>query len=416
MRNIQFATPGWSTCFRAVHGIFSKSALDVSNKCHSLYFSKRSITRLYTSYFSGRLFPTQFAVKNEALKHPWKHQRGETGDGVASGVSCAPTELSHPVQRESGEDASQRCYFPLGEAAKIELQGDYLTEGGLHQEALEYYGVVAKAYLLAYPEGHHQIVGILLKLSGALRRTGRFESSKTNIKRALAMAEACDSPHLELIVEGLLELGLTEEALNEESAGATYEEAVSVVQQFHDFGASHKMLRLLPRLSRRFNLNFEEKFLYFSPFDWDRTYALADQCLHLATVFFRQRNNHEGVQRVLQTRVQLLDKKFFNMRDFAGRIHTLRGHWMRQARALTDAPTPDELLRYSPTIHQVYRDFQYELNAPIGRENEVFSGVNRVVLDMGNPYRRKGRHSLEMMRDADRNFAKYVREKDFSSE
>lgn len=416
MRNIQFATPGWSTCFRTINGIFLNSAFGVSEKYQSLCCNKRYITRLYTSYFAGRLFPTQFAAKNETLKHQWKRQHEETGDAVASGVSCVPTELSHSKRTQEGKNTSQRCYFPLGEVAKIELQGDYLTEGGLHQEALEHYGVVAKAYLLAYPEGHHQIVGILLKLSGALRRTGRLKSSKSNIKRALAMAEGCDAPHLELIVEGLLELGLTEEALNEDTAGTTYEEAVTLVQQFHDFGASHKMLRLLPRLSRRFNLNFEEKFLYFSPFDWDRTYALADQCLHLATAFFRQRNNHEGVQRVLQTRVQLLDKKFFNMRDFAGRIHTLRGHWMRQARALTDAPTPDELLRYSPTIHQVYRDFQYELNAPIGRENEVSSGVNRTVLDMGNPYRRKGRHSLEMMRDADRNFAKYVREKDFSGE
>lgn len=397
---------------------FPRSSIDVFEKHTALYCGKRCITRLYTSYFAGRLFPTQFAFKNKQIKSGWTRRQGECSGNTSSlDESSARTQLNLHVQdRVEGGKGTPRPYFPVREVAKMELKGDYLTEGGLHQEALEHYGVVAKAYQFAYPKGHHQQVGILIKLSGALRRTGRLESSKAIAQRALGMAEAADAPHLELIVEGLLELGLTQDALMEEGAGATYEEAVTVVQEFHDFGSSHKMLRLLPRLSRRFNINFEEKFLYFSPFDWDRIYTLADQCLHLATDFFRRKTDDEGVQRVLQTRVQLLDKKFFNMRDFSGRIHTMRGHWMRQARALTDAPTPDELLRYSPTIHQVYRDFQYELSAPIGRENEVSTGVNRVILDMGNPYRRRGRQSREMMRDADRNFAKYIRRNDFSGQ
>lgn len=424
MRKIHyFANGSWSCGLSTAQLLYQKSIINAAETWNALYSGKRGITRLYTSYFAGRLFPTQLAMRNEKLATGWKQkERGDGWSGAQGHVagSCSEhineeKELGSPLDEvRKGEAPPPRSYFPLREVAKIELQGDYFTEGGLHQEALECYGVVGKAYQIAYPEGHHQQVGILIKLSGALRRTGRLESSKANAKRALRMAEAADAPHLELIVEGLLELGLTQDALNEGEAGPTFEEAVTVVQEFHDFGSSHKMLRLVPRLSRRFNLNFEEKFLYFSPFDWDRTYALADQCLHLATNFFRKRNEHAGVQRVLQTRVQLLDKKFFNMRDFAGRIHTMRGHWMRQARSLTDAPTPDELLRYSPTIHQVYRDFQYELNAPIGRENEVASGVNRVVLDMGNPYRRRGRQSREMMRDADRNFAKYTRRSDFT--
>lgn len=347
----------------------------------------------------------------------WCKRRQRMGD--KTGDSAAVCEL----EGEKKTDASSlalgetprptRSYFPLREVAKMELQGDYLTEGGMHQEALENYGVVAKAYELAYPENHSQRQGILIKLSGALRRTGRLQSSKNILLSVFKMMEGSTEPHIELIVEALLELGLTEEAMGEGCAGETFEEAVRVVEEFHNFGASHKMLRLLPKLSRRFNLNFEEKFLYFSPFDWDRTYALADQCLHRATEFYKKSGNREGATRVLQTRVNLLSKKFFNMRDFAGKIHTMRGHWMRKARVLTDAPTPDDILRYSPTIHQVHRDFQYELTAPLGREEEVAGGINRVVLDSGNPYRRRGRHAKEMMRDAEYNYAKYTRKKEF---
>lgn len=309
----------------------------------------------------------------------------------------------------------QRPYVPLSEVAKLELQGDYLTEGGMHQEALEYYGVVAKAYARAYPDGHEQRVGILSKLSGAFRRTGRLASSKAIAEDALAALDGSPAASLELMVELLLELGLTKEALGQADAGEVYEDAVDVVQSFHDFGESHRMLRLLPRLSRRLRLNYEEKFRYFSPFDMDRTFALVDQCLERASELYKRTGETEKRIRVLQTRKQLIDKKFFNLRDFAGRIHTMRGHWMRRAGVLTNAPTPDELLRYSPTIHQVYRDFKYELNTPIGRESEVHEGVNRTVLDMGNPYRRRGKAERQRMREADYNFAKYTRSKEFST-
>eukprot|EP00796_Vickermania_ingenoplastis_P005999 gene5999-4304_t len=393
-----------------------------------LRFQQRFITRLYTSYFAGQLFPTQLVVPKQRLpqgvfRHPGSasDEKGEinSNSGMPSEEltwDSPSTDIMQVHGSSSGAAKKQepaRRYFPLAEAAKIELQGDYLSEGGFHQEALEHYGVVAKAYELAYPENHLQRVGILIKLGGALRRTGRHKSSKEVIQRALSMAENAAAPQIEIIVEGLLELGLTQEALKEETAGDTFEEGVRVVQEFHNFGASHKMLRLLPKLSRRFNLNYEQKFLYYSPFDWDRTYALADQCLQRAGEFYRKKNDREGVIRVLQTRVELIGKKFFNMRDFAGRIHTMRGHWMRRARHLTDAPTPDELLRYSPTVHQVYHDFRFELNAPIGREDEVAPGTNRVVLDMGNPYRRRGKASREMMRDADYNYQQYVRKKEF---
>lgn len=398
----------------------------VGTLCHQ----KRFITRLYTSYHAGRLFPNQMVMAKQRVPSQWKRDSfknfkepkatlsGDEGEAEVTweeeNTDAIHSNTKEQLSSEKPRIPQSRPYFPLGRAARVELQGDYLTEGGLHQEALEHYGVVARAYELAYPTDHPQNIGVLLKVGGALRRTNRLESSKHNLLNALKKIDESSSPHMELIVECLLELGLTKEALGEADAGSTFEEGVQVMREFYDFGASHKMLRLLPNLSRRFNLNFEEKFLYFSPFDYDRTFALADQCLLRAERFYRSRSDQQGVVRVLETRIELVNKKFFNMRQFAGRIHTMRGHWMRRARTLTDAPTPDELLRYSPTIHQVHRDFQYELNAPIGREDEVAGGTNRVVLDAGNPYRRRGRHSKEMMRDAEFNYQKYVNRKEYN--
>lgn len=102
------------------------------------------------------------------------------------------------------------------------------------------------------------------------------------------------------------------------------------------------------------------------------------------------------------------------MRDFAGRIHTMRGHSHRRAREVTNAPTPDELLRFSPTIHQVYRDFRFELNAPIGREGEVAQGVNRVAVDLGNPDRRlKFKNRKDMIADSHKNYTQYIQNSQF---
>lgn len=407
----------------------------------------RAVTRLYTSFYKGDLFPNQLVRPLEHLprgvglaaarrgQHPALSGSSSTSPtrAPAAGAAAAATpegvawadvdstDLVHVNAQQAravspeGGLAPKRPYVPLGEVAKLELQGDYFTEGGLHQEALEHYGVVAKAYSLAYPADHPQIAGIRVKLAGAFRRTGRLASSKANCEAALQMLDSAAQPPLELIVEALFELGLTTEAMGDAAAGTVYEEAVALVDTFHNAGQSHKMLRLLPRLGRRFNLNFEEKFLYFSPFDHDRVFVLADQCLQRAEVFYQARDDRAGVVRVLQQRKELIDKKFFNMRDFAGRIHTMRGHWKRRARTLTNAPTPDELLRYSPTVHQVHRDFKHELTAPIGREKEVQQGTNRIVKDMGNPYRRRGVHSQRMMRDAEKNFEKYVQSEAFDA-
>ncbi|CCW61578.1 unnamed protein product [Phytomonas sp. EM1] len=402
---------------------------------------RRCITRIYSSYYVADLFPNQLIPIKQRLPRGTTASVARKGPSMVAEAVPTPVSLSmaSATDEVSWDDAAQtdlvqvnldhqqsqsvlsggrtskshRPYVPLGEVAKLELQGDYLTEGGLHQEALEHYGVVAKAYQLAYPETHSKHIGILLKLAGAFRRTSRLESSEANLRRALDLLDRSEMPILELIVEALLEMGLTKEAMGDKEAGPIYEEAVTVANLYHRFGESHRMLRLLPRLGRRFHLNFEEKFRYYSPFDYDRTFAILDQCMSRAEQFYRRNEDSEGVIRVLQLRKEMIDKKFFNMRDFAGRIHTMRGHWMRRAGILTNAPTPDDLLRYTPTIHQVYRDFKYELNTPIGREKEVHQGVNRVVLDMGNPYRRRGMQARKMMRDSDYNFAKYIQNKEF---
>lgn len=289
---------------------------------------------------------------------------------------------------------TKRPYVPLQQAAEVELKGDYYAEGGQHQESLVYYGVAAKLYRIAYPENHTQIAGITIKLGSAFRATGRLQSSQENLEAALYMLDKCERAPLELICECLFELGLTGEALENPEAGKMFEDVFHIVEGFHSLGESHRMMRLLPNLGRRLSVNHEEKFVYFSPFDYDRTFALADQALESGEAFYRKTNNTAGVIRVLTARKELIDKKFFNMRNFFGRIRTMRGHWMRRAKILTNSPTPEELLMYSPTVHQVHRDFRYENTAPVGLEGEVIPGVNRVVLDDGTPLRKSAKYKM----------------------
>jgi tetratricopeptide (TPR) repeat protein len=373
----------------------------------ALCAQRRGITRLYTSYYKGELYPNQLVKPTQTAGSSF---RGTLKSGFAvAAASAAPPPSSesaspkwsdahaldvlqpHQTTKDVGAVAPPaRPYVPLQEAAEIELKGDYYLEGGLAQEALQCYGVVATLYSLAYPENHSQRAGIAIKLGTAFRRTDRLDSSEGNLEAALAMLDASTRPSLELIVECLMELGLTAEAKKDDiKAGALFEDVIAVVEAFHSSGESHRMLRLLPRLGRRFVLNVEEKFVYFSPFDCDRTFAIADQSLAYAEACYERTNNAEGIHRVLSARKHLIDRKYFNMRDFSGRIRTMRGHWMRRARHLTNAPTPEELFLYTPTVHQPHRDFAFEITAPIGLEHEVTPGTNRVVLDDASPYRKR---------------------------
>lgn len=383
---------------------------------NALCLTKRHITRLYTSFYKGDLYPNQLVQpKQTASKF---RQTLRSGYATVSQQPASQKPVSSQQQQQqqgaSWDDAkatdlmnihegsthktlsteraqSQRPYVPLEQAAELELQGDYALEGGLGQDALQYYGVSATLLDLAYPENHNKRAGIRIKLASAFRATGRLEASKANLESALFMLDNNSSPSLELLVEALYELGCTLELQEDPNAGLVWEDVPALVNAFHNMGESHRMMRLLPRLGRRFHLNMEEKFVYFSPFDYDRTFAICDEALHRAEQFYSKKEDSQGVIRVLTERKQLVDRKFFNMRDFTGRMRTMRGHWQRRGRLLTNAPTPEELLKFSPTIHQVYRDFKYELNAPLGREDEVQQGSNRLILDNGNPLRPRGR-------------------------
>ncbi|CUG90255.1 Hypothetical protein, putative [Bodo saltans] len=381
----------------------------------AICIQRRDITRLYTSFYKGQLYPSQLVKATQKATSPF---RGTLKSGYAATSTPTTTPSSestspkwsdahsldvlqvNQTSKDVGAPAPPaRPYVPLQEAAEVELKGDYYLEGGLAQEALQCYGVAATLYNLAYPENHSQRAGIAIKLGTAFRRTDRLDSSEANLESALAMLDASTRPSLELIVECLMELGLTAEAKKDDlKAGTLFEDVIAVVEAFHSSGESHRMLRLLPRLGRRFVLNVEEKFVYFSPFDYDRTFALADQSLAYAEKCYERTNNGEGLHRVLTARKHLIDKKYFNMRDFAGRIRTMRGHWMRRARHLTNAPTPEELLLYTPTVHQPHRDFAFETTAPLGLEHEVNAGTNRVVLDDGSPFRKRKVPSRERIR------------------
>jgi tetratricopeptide (TPR) repeat protein len=375
--------------------------------CGAIVTQCRWITRLHSSYFKGELFPNQLVRPQQRADEGFRTtmKSGYSAKAVAKAKSAASSEGAPKWEDANALDvlqdgqtakaigkvaSSARPYVPLQDAAELELKGDYYLEGGLSQEALQCYGVVATLYNLAYPENDGKRAGIAIKLGTAFRRTGRIESSRGNLEAALAMLDASAQPSLELICECMMELGLTAEASGDDvGAGALFEDVISVVEAFHSSGESHRMLRLLPRLGRRFVLNVEQKFIYFSPFDYDRTFAIADQSMEYAEKCYERCGNAEGVVRVLEARKQLLDKKYFNMNDFAGRIRTMRGHWMRRASILTNAPTPEELLLYTPTIHQPHRDFKFETTAPLGLEDEVAPGTNRVVLDDGTPFRKR---------------------------
>jgi tetratricopeptide (TPR) repeat protein len=400
-----------------------------------LLSQRRQLTRLYTSFSKGELYPNQLVAPAQRAAQFRSKLRSQYGRAPAPDKSKAG-ELSREdpvkwadaaatdvlaIQNESSKDMAelrpQRPYVPLGDAAKIELQGDYLAEGGLHQESLMYYGVAAKVYSIAYPENHNQVAGIFIKLGSALRQTNRLTSSKVNLEKALAMLDANKNPSLELICECLMELGQTKARLGESDAGQVYEDIIVVLDKFYEVGESHRMLRFLPKLGRSFNLNQEEKFVYFSPFDQDRTFAIAHEALNLAEAFYEGKGDLEGVVRTLEFRKELTDSKNFNMRDYAGRVRTMRGRWTRRCRILTNAPTPDELLRFSPTVHEVYRDFKLELNAPIGQEGEVQQGTGRTVLDDGSPHRKMARNPFveASLYDAKGNLRKSMQDFSYNS-
>eukprot|EP00758_Cryptobia_borreli_P006946 Tbor_TRINITY_DN5225_c0_g3::TRINITY_DN5225_c0_g3_i1::g.16327::m.16327 len=374
-------------------------------------------TRLYTSFYRGLMSPSMVSLPKAKVKggsfrsrlfskYSTKNDDNTNDKHVVdiNDVLLKNTKKSGVVIAESFGSRmlklnNSRPYVPLSEIGEIELQGDYLMEGGQYFDALQYYGVVAKAYSIAYPsENHNQRAKIAIKVSRAFRMCDLYESAKGNAEHALYMLDNNSNPHLDLVCEGLIELGLTQELMLDPTAGRTYEDVVHIINTYHSFGESHRFLRRLPRLANRMSLNFEKKFLHFSPYVFDRVYALGDYALHLAEKAYRHGpcRDQASLVRVLEARTKLTDKKVFDMRDYSGKFGTWCGRASRHKAHLSGASSPSELLMYSPTIHQIYVDRSHTNLAPVGEEDTVMPGSNRKVLDDGSPERKSPKKSLPM--------------------
>lgn len=284
-----------------------------------------------------------------------------------------------------------RNYVPLQNVFDIEFRGDHLVSAGLFEDALKHFGVAAKARQAAYPEGHLEITKILIKLARAFRLTGRPESAIANLERCLQNFEdsnpAAGIP-VEQICEVILELGLAHRDLKSDEAGRLLEDVAMIANNYHDFGGSHRHIRLNVRKHKSVSLNFHNKFFYLSANDIDRTYTLVNLALVEAEDWYRStKKDPAALQRVLQMRADVMDKKNFNMIYQAGRVRTWSGRNKNKRRFNTSNPTATELLAFSPTVHQVYHDYSRAHIAPLGREDEVQIAPGARYLDDADPFR-----------------------------
>ena len=309
---------------------------------------------------------------------------------ASSADIVAMTEGEDALLATKAETKPGRPYVPLEEVAKIELRGDYCVEGGRFVDALQHYGIVAKAFKIAYPRYHNQQAHIALKLGRAFRLNDDYGSAEFNLNRALDILDGVSNAEVELMAETFFELGRTLEASGKPDAGVAYEDALAILNDFHNLGVSHRFLRLSQSACRHNHAGFQGKHQHFSIYDYDRTVAIVDAALEHAERFYRKEGDTASVVRVLEAHRQLLDRKYFNLRDSFGKIKRRRGmsFWLGSTR--TNAPTPDELLRFSPTVHQPYRDYSLENTAPItfGEPAAVSTGSNRKEVDDGDPMRR----------------------------
>lgn len=396
--------------FRFLHssGAFTSTSLVAS-------VQRRGITQLHTSFSRGRLRLNQLTGPRAAIAKgasvtavlrsgyykpaPAKAEAAATEEEKATDfeesaedVDALTKKVAKAVNPSTSTDAAAtRPYVPLSDVSRIELQGDYLMEGGQPLDALKYYGVVAKAFTAAYPENDNQRAMITVKLSRAFRCCGKLEAAVANAEHAVFMLDHNDSPHLDLVCEALLELAEAKAARGDTDSGSVYEDVLSVVDAYHSIGNTERSIRMMPRLGVRMGIAHDEKFLYITPFDTDRVFAIADYALQKAEAFYRRKTNSAGVVRVLERRTQMINTKFFEHHDTAGRIKTLRGYSSIKEKNRSFTMTPRELLLYTPTIHQTYHDRSTGNMAPLGREDEVMGGANRRIMDDGHYTRRQTR-------------------------
>jgi tetratricopeptide (TPR) repeat protein len=345
---------------------------------------------------------TKSPVETEEVSWTGAEGKESTGADVLA-VSTRATEVLHvdggtPQQRP----AVKRDYVPLGEVVKIELRGDYLAEAGLGQEALEHYGVAMACYEAAYPEHHNQIAKMRIKVARALRMTGRPKSAVACAQHAISVLENVERPEVENVCEALLELGEAQLAAgNAKEAGTVFEDCVTIMNSNHDIGASHRGLRQNIRNARRLHMAMAQKFMYYSPYAFDRVFSLVDTALTQAERCYESVGDRDGVIRVLTARSHMNDRKYFNMRDYSGKMRKLRGGVIRRGRFISARPSASEILAFTPTVHQPYFDYAALSTAPLGKEDLVTVGPNAKLIDEGDPTRFLVQE--EKKRDRDRN-------------
>lgn len=331
--------------------------------------------------------------EERVVEWPWYGGADPTAAAEEDIAASSNNNNNNNSQQQQGilSQPKGRNYVPLDEVFHIEYQGDQLLAGGEFLDALKHYGICVKARQAAYPVHHIEISKILIKLSRAFRLNKKPESAVANLERCLENFNESDSEHAppcEQVCEVLLELGLAKRDLKSDEAGALFEDAARMMDEYHDYGGTHRAQRLHIRKHKKFSHNFQNKFLYFSPGDVDRTYNIVNLALIEAEDWYRNvKQDAAAVERVLQTRNNMIDRKNFNMIYQPGRVRTWRGNNTRKRMWNTSNPTATDVLAFTPTVHQVYHDYTRAKVAPLGREDEVQIAPGARYLDDGDPFR-----------------------------
>ena len=354
------------------------------------------ICHLYTSYYSGRLWPNQMVKPTSYVKDK-DTSRKQIGD--------APSCNSYVTDKT-------RNYVPLNAALIAESQADYLLSSDCssnHKRALEKLGLALAASIHQQGEENNQTVRIYIKLIRSLRQGGLVRESLQCGKKVLNLMKRhkINGIHLDNYIEALLEFALTvQEApivsrtdlVKKRKCGSgtnevyspvqLYEEVISVFERSHDMGNSERYTRQIPRTRKMNQQGFDAKWIHYSPFDYDRCLSLVDTALENAERFFTDTGKLENAENFLNYRCSLMEKKNFNRRMFCGKIETMRGKPNHRNCRLTSNPTPEEIFCFYPTVHNSYYDYRQCTTAPLDNEAQVCPGINRTVAD-GDPLRRQ---------------------------
>lgn len=338
--------------------------------------------------------------EQRVVEWPWYGGKNPTED-IAAAITNATNNNSNNNNKEVTGVLAQpkgRKYVPLEHVFHIEFRADHLLQAGEFQDALKHFGVCVKARQTAYPAGHIEITKVMIKLARAFRLCGKPESAVANLEKCLedidASTDKAVAPPCEQVCEILMELGLAKRDLksssssSSEDAGLLLEDVARIAEHYHDFGGSHRHIRLDTRRVKQLNLSFHSKFEYWPAGNIDRTFALVNLALIEAEDWYRNvKKDDAGVVRVLQTRSNLIDRKQFNMQFQPGKVRSWHGQNKKKRRFNTSNPTATELLAFSPSVHQIYHDYSRAHIAPLGREDEVNVAPGARHLDDGDPFR-----------------------------